>query len=187
MPRCNNPTYNYSHSTSGNLMPTLSLKLNLILILTLLTLLNLTNPKSNSNTVKLICFRWITPQCHPNDTILWILCTSEDLRIFILRYTNVLIIIIIRNCTGHQPALGLTDFLTSSAFCLPVWFLMCRHFLNNNIEMCSLSCVAGWSSRDRALTVRRPCCFFPVKRLIRRSTPAHTERCWAAREKRNVS
>jgi len=85
------PANNSTHSTSGRLVPTLSLKLNLTLILTLiLSLLNPANPNRDSKTVKLTCFWPIRSQHHPNDAIFAnTLCTSRTIHRVKWRHISV--------------------------------------------------------------------------------------------------
>ena len=96
---------------TGSPMPTLSLKLNLALILTptliltltLFNLLNHTNPNHNSKTIKSPLFSVNKSQHHRSDAV----------------FLNTLYL---QDYVGHQPALAVTDFPTSSTICLHVRF-----------------------------------------------------------------
>ena len=133
-----NPAYNSIHSMLGSPMPTLSLKLNLTLILVLtliLTLLTLLSPTDhNCETIKSHLFLWNKSQHHRRCHVSELHCNTVHPG---------------PDYTGHQPALGITDFLTSSIYCLyssgswrayHIRFLSCRQY-HKCIHVCICMCM----------------------------------------------
>ena len=96
----------------GSPVPSLSLILNITVILTLtVTLLNPTNPTCKSKMMKLAFFRQISPQHHHSNAML--LNT-----LYICEYT------------GHHAALGVTDF--PSSIMLPTCGLPDMHSMSSS-------------------------------------------------------